>query len=245
MPIRVEHGRPETLIAAAKRAGEAQAALRAQEKAEKLQAQQMEFDYRTALRQQDVAIDLQMQERAKMWEIEKMELRSRMDFEREEKRRQRKLDEKQARLDALEKAQEAGTISKKDYEAAYLRVITGVPFGLERQLTEQQKFKEAMAKRMRGALTGAATGIPTGGRVRVMSPEGQSGTIDASEVGEYKEKGFTIVGEAGIPTAKPQITETQARAGVEKYTHPSWRRFFTQSPVRTAVELYNVRKYGM
>ena len=93
MAIRVEHGRPETIIAAAQRAGEAQAALREAEKAERLQAQQMEFDYRQALRQQDTVIDLQMQERSKMWEIEKMELRSRMDFEREEKKRQRVLDE--------------------------------------------------------------------------------------------------------------------------------------------------------
>lgn len=99
MPIRVEHGRPETLIAAAQRAGEAQAALRAQEQAERLQTQQMEFDYRTALRQQDIVIDLQMQERSKMWEIEKMEISSRTDFAREEQKRQRVLDE----LDAATK----------------------------------------------------------------------------------------------------------------------------------------------
>jgi len=96
MAIVVKHGKPETLITAARRAGEAQAAVRAQEQAEKLQAQQQEFEYRTAVRQQDMAIDLQMEERAKLWEIDKMELRSRLDFEREEKKRQQVLDQYEA-----------------------------------------------------------------------------------------------------------------------------------------------------
>lgn len=98
MAIRVEHGRPETIIAAAKRAGEAQASLRAQQQAEGLQIQQQEFDYRTTLRQQDIVIDLQMQERAKLWEIQKMELRSQGDFAREERKRMRALDEYDATI---------------------------------------------------------------------------------------------------------------------------------------------------
>jgi len=221
MPIRVEHGKPSTLIAAAKRAGEAQAALRAQEQAEKLQAQQMEFDYRTALRQQDMAIDLQMQERAKQWEIEKMELRSRMDFEREEKRRRQKLDEKQARLDALEKAQEAGTISKEDYEAAYLRVITGVPFGLEKQLTEKQKFEEAMAKRMREALTGTApTGTVGMGTIRVKSPTGRIGTIPSEDLKEALASGYTIIPES--TAVRPEVRHKHSPTGFkyEQETKP-------------------------
>lgn len=122
MAIRVEHGKPETLIAAAKRAGEAQAAIRAQEQAERLQTQQMEFDYRTSLKQQDMAIDLQMNERAKLWEIDKMQLRSQMDFQREEQQRQRKLDGYDNIDTQLDKEISAGRVSEKDDGVRLLRL---------------------------------------------------------------------------------------------------------------------------
>lgn len=114
MAIRVEHGRPETIIAAAKRAGEAQAAMREAEKAERLQIQQEEFEYKTALRQQDIAIDLQMNERAKLWEIQKMELRSQIDFQREEQQRQRKLDSLDSAIQQIDKEVLAGRITEKE-----------------------------------------------------------------------------------------------------------------------------------
>ncbi len=121
MPIRVEHGKPSTIIAAAKRAGEAQAALRAQEQAERLQEKQMELDYRNTLRQQDIAIDLQMQERAKMWEIEKMQLRSQVDFQREEQLRQRKLDSYDNIDSQLDKEVQAGQMTEKQTEPYRLK----------------------------------------------------------------------------------------------------------------------------
>lgn len=96
MAIRVEHGKPSTIIAAAQRAGEARAAVtvaqQAQEESDRLEAQQQEFEFKKVLRQQDMAIDLQMQERAKLWEIEKMQLRSQGDFAREERKRAQALD---------------------------------------------------------------------------------------------------------------------------------------------------------
>jgi len=66
MGIVVKHGKPSTQLTAAQMAGEAR-------KQEEMQKMQMEFDYRQTLRQQDMAIDLQMNERAKLWQIEKME----------------------------------------------------------------------------------------------------------------------------------------------------------------------------
>lgn len=99
MGIKIKHGEPSTMLTAAALAGEERAAQQQLEISERQEAQQREFEYRTAIRQQDMAIDLQMQERAKLWEINKMELRSRLDFEREEKKRQRVLDE----LDAATK----------------------------------------------------------------------------------------------------------------------------------------------
>jgi len=202
MGVRIEHGKPSTLIAMAKRAGEAQAAIRAQEKAEKLQAQQIEFDYRTALRQQDMAIDLQMQERAKMWEIEKMELRSRGDFEREERFRQQKLDEQQAKLDALEKAYDngRGILDKESYETAVLRETTGVAFPFpsrERPLTPKQQLQQEIAGWIKETPNVSEPGTTPAitSRIRVISPEGQSGTIEEWEWSTYEKQGFQKVTE--------------------------------------------------
>lgn len=165
MPITIKHGRPETIIAAARRAGEAQAALRAQEQAEKFQAQQMEFDYRTTLRQQDMVIDLQMQERAKMWEIQKMEIRSQVDFQREEQRRQRALDEYDAAIkyiddsDLFDERQKEGLVFKAKMkvlgqniagvdkilfptETAPKQVTPGQRVGAMKKLRTEEAFQE-------------------------------------------------------------------------------------------------------
>jgi len=109
MAIRIEHGGPETLLTAAALAGQAR-------KQEEIQKMQMEFDYRQSLRQQDMMIDLQMQERAKAWEIEKMELRSRMDFQREEQKRQRKIDDAENAIRQLEKEIQAGKFDEDDLQ---------------------------------------------------------------------------------------------------------------------------------
>lgn len=107
MPIRIEHGKPETLLTAAQMKGEAR-------KQEELQKMQMEFDYRQALRQQDMAIDLQAEERAKQWEIEKMQLRSQIDFAREEQLRQRKLDSIDSAIQQIDKEVLAGRITEQE-----------------------------------------------------------------------------------------------------------------------------------
>lgn len=85
-----------------------------QEQQARKEEQQAEFEYRTALRQQDMAIDLQMSERSKLWEIEKMELRSRLDFEREEKERIRKLDSIDSALQQIDKEVLAGRLTEQE-----------------------------------------------------------------------------------------------------------------------------------
>ena len=107
MPIRIEHGKPSTLLTAAQMAGEAR-------KQEEVQKMQMEFDYRQSLRQQDMQIDLQMQERSKLWEIQKMELRSQIDFQREEQLRQRKLDSIDSAIQQIDKEVLAGRITEQE-----------------------------------------------------------------------------------------------------------------------------------
>lgn len=145
MPIRIEHGRPETVIAAARRAGEAQAALREAERAGALEVQREEFEYKRALRQQDMMIDLQMQERAKLWEIEKMEMASRVDFMRKERERERKIDSAESALHQLDKEIEAGRLDPNEmsvqnmityYQMKKATAGEDVPIGLVRQPRE-------------------------------------------------------------------------------------------------------------
>ena len=107
MGIKIKHGRPETMLTTAALAGEAR-------KQEEIQKMQMEFDYRQTLRQQDIQIDLQMQERAKLWEIQKMELRSQVDFQREEQARQRKLDSYDNALQQIDKEVLAGRMTEQE-----------------------------------------------------------------------------------------------------------------------------------
>ena len=107
MGIKIRHGRPETMLTAAQLVGEAR-------KQEEVQKMQMEFDYRQTLRQQDMVIDLQMQERAKQWEIDKMQLRSQIDFQREEQQRQRKLDSIDSAIQQIDKEVLAGRITEQE-----------------------------------------------------------------------------------------------------------------------------------
>lgn len=102
-------------VAEKKRAREReQQAIRRQEQQARKQEIQASFQYKTAMRQQDMAIDLQMSERAKMWEIEKMELRSRMDFQREEQQRQRKLDSADNAIQQIDKEVLAGRMTEQE-----------------------------------------------------------------------------------------------------------------------------------
>ena len=89
--------------------------------ASRLREKQMDLEYRTALAQQDRAIDLQMNERAKLWEIQKMELRSQIDFQREEQLRQRKLDSYDNIDSQLDKEVQSGRMREKDAEPYRLK----------------------------------------------------------------------------------------------------------------------------
>lgn len=107
------------------------------EASERRAAQESDQQYREAIREQDLAIDLQMQERSKLWEIEKMEMRSRMDFEREERTRQKKLAEKEAKVNALENAFKNGQIGEEDYQQAVLQTQSEIPFYTQHQINQR------------------------------------------------------------------------------------------------------------
>lgn len=75
------------------------------------QLQQMEHEKEmTAFRAQ---LDLQASMRSQQWEVEKMEVRSRVDFEREERERMRKLDSIDNALRQIDKEVESGRITNK------------------------------------------------------------------------------------------------------------------------------------
>jgi hypothetical protein len=111
--------------------------------AEKERAQQLEErSYREAVKAQDLAIDLQMQERAKLWELEKLEMRSRMDFEREERQRQKILAERDAKLNALKNAYDNGQIDETDYNNAVLQTQTDIPVYTQSQINRRASVED-------------------------------------------------------------------------------------------------------
>ena len=249
-------------------------------KQESIQKMQIEFDYRQSLRQQDMQIDLQMQERAKQWEVDKMQLRSQIDFQREEQKRQRELDGYDNVELQIKKEIQAGRMTDKEAEPYLLKndlARQGMNISvseIQRQKedgrtgvspfwTEWLKEPEGSARRIyaekklaadeRGGtvpyyldpswlretdrdvveqvlmsreiffdspqdldafIQRAGEGVPLGnkqldigvraeptvtgtegGRIRVISPGGQAGTILESELQEYLDQGFEVVGE--------------------------------------------------
>ena len=347
MAIRIEHGKPETLLTAAQIAGQERAARQQLEMTERLQAQQQEFEYRATLKQQDMAIDLQMQERAKQWEIEKMQLRSQVDFQREEQQRQRKLDSYDNALSQIDKEVLAGRMTEQEayplklkYEMEKMGVDTptsllptdddekryGVdPYWMRGRdapegTPERQLYEAKMAEQISGERKGTipyhlrpdvlervgfeigqgildAAGIfvdtpeeyqnlinslqsnkeealpepttktefdairkglgteaaPTvageeGGRVRVVSPNGETGSILRSEITEYRAAGFEIIGdtlkstpETVLPSASEDVVE-QLEAGEAKFYKPSLGTFATMSPLRYLMERRKAKK---
>lgn len=116
-------------------AGQAEAARRAEENLRRMEMQLSQQEHAREMATFNAQLRLQTEQRARMWELEKMDMRSRVDFEREEKNRQRKLDDRQAQTDALDRALKDGIINEQDYNQAYLQVTTGVPMYTQAQIT--------------------------------------------------------------------------------------------------------------
>lgn len=121
-------------LVAQARAGEeaARQAERAADRAARLQAQLLAQQHQRELLEYRAQLDLEAQieaeRRARAWQIEKMEIASRLDFQREEQRYQRYQAEKEAKLEALDKAYKKGLISSEDYNRAVLETTTEIPF---------------------------------------------------------------------------------------------------------------------
>lgn len=251
MAIRIEQPGLAGLYGAAAVLSKQEAeARRAQEQAARRQDIQEQRQYQQNVKLLDTQLDLEMYERSKRWEIDKMELRSQMDFQREEQLRQRKMDSIDSAIQQIDKEVLAGRMTEQEakpiklkYEMEKMGIdipISLLP-GREREeaglpwyMREAYKeFPEAQAIRER-MITGKVD--PTQqliqrflaggeaeevepvkmGRVRVISPTGQTGTIEASEVESFRAKGFTIIGETATDIAgvrKPMDIRTKPFRG--------------------------------
>jgi len=126
MAIRIQQaGLPELYAKAATLAGQAQRAreleqqaIRRQEQIQSIQAQresqQIALEQQRNMRLLDAQLDLEMYERSKRWEIDKMQLRSQVDFQREEQQRQRKLDSIDSALQQIDKEVLAGRMTEQE-----------------------------------------------------------------------------------------------------------------------------------
>lgn len=147
MGIRIQHGDLGALADLARLAGEAKASQRqadrshqAMMQAQRLQAQQAADIRRGELQQEMAVFDEEMKANARMqaqsWELEKMAIRSRMDFEQQERRRIMEDEEKQSKIKALEHAFDRGQITESELSRNILSVQLGHSFREDRASTK-------------------------------------------------------------------------------------------------------------
>jgi len=120
-------------------AGEAEAAKRQQAIAARQMEQIRAHQFDMQRRELDWQWELEKYNQAKAWEIERMRANSQLEWEREQKRYQREMDERDAKLRAIEKEREAGHISAGDAEKARLEIETNIPFYSRGVLQERQQ----------------------------------------------------------------------------------------------------------
>lgn len=179
-------------------AGQAEAARKAEETVLRMQEQLRSQEHQREMAEFDAQLQIDSEKRARIWEFEKAEMSSRVDFEREERRRQVKLDERDAKLDALERALSDGIIDEEDYNLARVQIETGVPAYTQAKIAERggDTAKEQLTAHIK-SLLGDKT--PTDDvttdkseRIRVRTPEGETGTIEAWEWPLYKIQGWSL-----------------------------------------------------
>ena len=93
-----------------------------QKEAQRQADAQMQMQFQQNMKQMDYRLGLEKYERAKRWEIDKMELASQIDFQREEQTRQRKLDGYDNALSQIDKEVQSGRITEKEAEPYRLKI---------------------------------------------------------------------------------------------------------------------------
>lgn len=205
------------------------------------QKEMAEFRHQMALESAkfNASLGLEKEKRSKLWELEKMELRSRIDFQEEEKKRLKEKAEyekgmelilendalrddpaggpgtKQDARFKLQMHKEAGYVPSVQKEReekeidpikAYIRQKLGGAgqVGASQQMQLGQTIDTATDADIRQTARGAVASITRGGatgtwgedrpaqqnRVRVVSPDGRTGSISASEWPQYEAAGY-------------------------------------------------------
>lgn len=193
MPIRLEQPGLAGLY------GAAAVVSKAEKEAQRKQDIQMQQQYQQDMKVLDAQLDLEMYERSKRWEIDKMQLRSQVDFQREEQQRQLKLDSYDNALQQIDKEVLAGRMTEQEAYPLKLKYeMNKMGVDVPTSLLPREQKVDPMKQLIQRFLTDEEVeGIPGAtGRIRVISPEGQSGTIEAWELETYKARGFRVIGEA-------------------------------------------------
>jgi len=212
MAIRVEHGTVAPVAQLALAAGRAETAKRK----EMLAFQAM--------------LSAEASQRAQLWELEKMEMRSRNDFALLERRReisemddifeeQRKKRELQAKLEAIDKSEILSDREKADMR---LQVMTGIR--PPKKLTPKQRFDEMMYGPLLGAEGLEGIGEIEGiAEVPEPSPPAEPVSIGSPKIGEVRTvRGVTreYIGEGRWRLKSTPRTLTPTRTPTEPLSWP-------------------------
>lgn len=183
------------------------------------QKEMAEFSHQLTLERAKfhATMDLEGEKRARAWELEKMELRSRVDFEKEERKRIKEEEEYELGVRMILENDNLTPERKEDALAQFqMRKLAGdVPSAMVRREPEVDPIKAYIRQRLgaEGAQTmqlgqpitderireaaGRSVAAVTGGRVatpqnriRVVSPDGRTGTIFANEWPQYEAAGY-------------------------------------------------------
>jgi len=196
---------------AAKLVGESQKAQKEIEQAERVQEQlrsiaaskeMAEFQNQLTLdrAKYNSMMDLEAEKRAKAWDIEKMELRSRMDFAEEERKR-------------MERNKEYDMAIKQLYENPIYAKLTPDEKIQAEQILEMRKYtnqpvfprmteEDEITRLMKTAMGGTTTGGSLDKQImNVISPDGRTAQIEAWEWPEAQRMGFRLATQPTQPKA--------------------------------------------
>lgn len=202
-----------------KLAGQTEAARKAEDVVMRMQEQLRAQEHDKEMAEFNAQLRIDTEKRARVWEFEKAEMSSRIDFEREERRRQTKLDERDAKLDALERAHQDGIIDEEDYNNARVQVETGVPAYTQSKIAERGGDTDPIKAHIASLLGGKTPTTPTdkSERIRVRTPEGETGTIEAWEWPLYETQGWSLAPAEPKPKVETQEDKLDERGYPKGY----------------------------
>ena len=247
MGIKIEHGSVTAIGELARLAGESQAAKESQARRDKMvvAAQQMqmeqaqftaqlnrrsyEFEKEQEFDKFKIDLGYQAQKQAQVWELEKMEVRSRMDFEQSERERLAIQEEYKAGIKAINNSNMTDTQKEAATFDLYMRksADANIRYPAEEKQKELSPFEMLMggggelglssgntpamqpAEETKQPVVPSDTGalanyVTNDGQIKVKSPNGEVGRIPPGELQEHLAKGFTLVPVEREPSKKPR-----------------------------------------